>query len=34
MGPGLAIAFTVISINLFGDALIESLDIRSRMRDT
>jgi ABC-type dipeptide/oligopeptide/nickel transport system permease subunit len=33
LGPGLAIAFTVISINLFGDALIESLDIRSRMRD-
>ncbi len=34
MGPGLAIAFTVISINLFGDALIESLDIRSRLRDS
>ncbi len=33
MGPGLAIAFTVISINLLGDALIESLDIRNRMRD-
>lgn len=33
LGPGLAIAFTVISINLFGDALIESLDIRSRLRD-
>jgi peptide/nickel transport system permease protein len=33
IGPGLAIAFTVISINLFGDALIEALDIRSRMRD-
>ena len=33
MGPGIAIAFTVISINLLGDALIESLDIRNRMRD-
>lgn len=33
IGPGIAIAFTVISINLFGDALIESLDIRNRMRD-
>ena len=30
--PGLAIAITVISINLFGDALIEALDIRNRMR--
>jgi peptide/nickel transport system permease protein len=33
LGPGLAIALTVISINLFGDALIESLDIRNRLRD-
>ncbi len=33
IGPGIAIAFSVISINLFGDALIESLDIRNRMRD-
>ncbi|MBK9440371.1 MAG: ABC transporter permease [Comamonadaceae bacterium] len=33
LGPGIAIAFTVISINLFGDSLIEALDIRSRMRD-
>ncbi len=33
MGPGIAIAFTVVSINLFGDSLIESLDIRNRMRD-
>jgi ABC-type dipeptide/oligopeptide/nickel transport system permease subunit len=33
MGPGIAIALTVISINLFGDALIETLDIRNRMRD-
>ncbi|MBL8697596.1 MAG: ABC transporter permease [Alphaproteobacteria bacterium] len=30
--PGLAIAITVIAINLFGDALIEALDIRSRLR--
>ncbi len=30
--PGLAIAATVISINLFGDALIEALDIRNRLR--
>ncbi|WP_299285659.1 ABC transporter permease [uncultured Tateyamaria sp.] len=30
--PGLAIAITVISINLFGDALIEALDIRNRLR--
>ncbi|MEO1102415.1 MAG: ABC transporter permease [Pseudomonadota bacterium] len=30
--PGLAIAITVIAINLFGDALIEALDIRSRVR--
>ncbi len=30
--PGLAIAMTVISINLFGDALIEALDIRNRLR--
>ncbi len=31
--PGLAIAITVVSINLFGDALIEALDIRNRLRD-
>ncbi|WP_119166474.1 ABC transporter permease [Algihabitans albus] len=30
--PGLAIAITVIAINLFGDALIEAMDIRSRLR--
>ncbi|MCB6179071.1 ABC transporter permease [Rhodobacter sp. Har01] len=30
--PGLAVAITVIAINLFGDALIAALDIRSRMR--
>lgn len=32
--PGLAIAVTVIAINLFGDALIDALDIRKRLRDT
>ena len=32
LGPGIAIAITVISINLFGDALIESLDLRNRLR--
>jgi peptide/nickel transport system permease protein len=31
--PGLAIAATVIAINLFGDALIEALDIRRPLRD-
>lgn len=31
--PGAAIAVTVISINLFGDALIDALDIRSRLRE-
>ncbi|GAB5471146.1 MAG: ABC transporter permease [Rhodospirillales bacterium] len=30
--PGLAIAMTVIAINLFGDALIQALDIHSRLR--
>ena len=30
--PGLAVATTVIAINLFGDALIRALDIRARMR--
>jgi ABC-type dipeptide/oligopeptide/nickel transport system permease subunit len=33
LGPGLAIAIAVISINLFGDALIEALDIRNRLRE-
>ena len=33
LGPGLAIAIAVVSINLFGDALIEALDIRNRVRD-
>jgi peptide/nickel transport system permease protein len=33
LGPGLAIAIVVISINLFGDSLIEALDIRNRLRD-
>jgi peptide/nickel transport system permease protein len=32
--PGFAIAITVISINLFGDAVIEALDIRNRLRDS
>lgn len=30
--PGLAVAVTVVAINLYGDALIAELDIRSRMR--
>lgn len=30
--PGLAVAITVIAINLFGDALIAALDIRDRLR--
>jgi ABC-type dipeptide/oligopeptide/nickel transport system permease subunit len=29
-----AIALAVLSINQFGDALIEALDIRSKLRDT
>ena len=33
LGPGLAIAITVVCINLFGDALIDALDIRHRVRD-
>jgi peptide/nickel transport system permease protein len=32
--PGLTIAITVIAINLFGDAVIEALDIRNRLRDS
>ncbi len=32
--PGLAIAITVIAINLFGDSLIDALDIRKRLRDS
>jgi peptide/nickel transport system permease protein len=31
--PGLAIAITVIVVNLFGDALIDALDIRQRLRE-
>jgi peptide/nickel transport system permease protein len=31
--PGLAIAITVIAINLFGDALIDALDIRQQLRE-
>ena len=30
--PGLAVAITVIAVNLFGDALIRALDIRDRVR--
>lgn len=31
--PGLAVATTVIMINLFGDALIRALDIRANLRE-
>lgn len=31
--PGLAVAITVIAINLFGDALIRALDIKTRLRE-
>jgi peptide/nickel transport system permease protein len=31
--PGLAVAVTVIAINLYGDALIKALDLRARMRE-
>lgn len=30
--PGMAVAITVVAINIFGDALIRSLDIRLRLR--
>lgn len=30
--PGLTVAITVVAINLYGDALISELDIRSRLR--
>ena len=30
--PGLAVAITVIAINIYGDALIRALDIRARLR--
>lgn len=30
--PGLTVAITVVAINLYGDALIAALDIRSRLR--
>ncbi|WP_024899887.1 ABC transporter permease [Brucella rhizosphaerae] len=30
--PGLAVAITVVAINLFGDALIAALDIKDRVR--
>lgn len=32
--PGIVIAVTVVSINLFGDALIDALDIRGKMRES
>jgi peptide/nickel transport system permease protein len=32
--PGLAVATTVIMINLFGDALIRALDIRANLRES
>lgn len=32
--PGVAVAVTVFAINLFGDALIRALDIRSKLRET
>lgn len=31
--PGLAIAVTVVAINLYGDALIDALQIRNRLRE-
>lgn len=31
--PGLAVALTVVSLNLFGDAVIKALDVRARMRE-
>ncbi len=31
--PGLAVALTVVFLNLFGDALIAALDIRARLRE-
>lgn len=30
--PGLAVAITVVAINLFGDALVRALDIKTRIR--
>jgi peptide/nickel transport system permease protein len=31
--PGLAVAITVVAINLYGDALIRALDLRTRLRE-
>jgi ABC-type dipeptide/oligopeptide/nickel transport system permease subunit len=31
--PGLAVAITVVAINLFGDALVRALDIKIRLRE-
>jgi ABC-type dipeptide/oligopeptide/nickel transport system permease subunit len=30
--PGVAVAITVIAVNLFGDELVRALDIRDRVR--
>jgi len=30
--PGLAVAITVVAVNIYGDALIRALDIRTRLR--
>jgi len=32
--PGVAVAVTVIAVNLFGDELVRALDIRDRLRGT
>ena len=31
--PGLAVALTVVFLNLFGDAVIAALDVRTKLRD-
>jgi ABC-type dipeptide/oligopeptide/nickel transport system permease subunit len=31
--PGLALALTVVAINVYGDALIRALDLRERLRE-
>ena len=30
--PGVAVAATVVAVNLFGDELVRALDIRDRVR--
>lgn len=32
--PGIAVAVTVLAINLFGDALVQALDVHSRQRES